>query len=90
MDFFVYIRCRPGRTAEVGLALARKRMPEVRDIYSISGKWDLMVRVRCATTQDFGGEIIESLLDGQWDKIKRTETLIGYRTFDPEDAFVED
>ena len=90
MDFFIYVRCKPGKTREVGVAMARLQMPQVREIYSISGKWDLMVRVQCASTQDFEADIIESLLSGQWNNIKRTETVIGYRTFDPEDAYIED
>ena len=87
MDFFLYVRCKPGKTSEVGIAMAKLQMPQVREIYSISGKWDIMVRVQCTSTSDFEAEIIETLLSGQWDNIKRTETGIGYRTFDPEDAF---
>ena len=90
MDFFLYVRCKPGRTSEVGVAMAKLQMPQVREIYSISGKWDIMVRVQCTSTSDFEAEIIETLLSGQWDNIKRTATVIGYRTFDPEDAFFEE
>ncbi|MDB5672773.1 MAG: Lrp/AsnC family transcriptional regulator [Alphaproteobacteria bacterium] len=90
MDFFIFIRCKPGRTSAVGVAMAKVQLPQVREIYSISGKWDLMVRVQGEAREDFEASIIESLLSGQWQDIKRTETVIGYRTFDPEDAYVED
>ena len=92
MQFFIFIRCKPGRTTEVGLSMVRKNLKEVQEIHSISGEWDLMVRalVRSSGVEaDFESNVMETLLADQWDNVDRTQTIIGYRVFNPEDAFVE-
>jgi DNA-binding Lrp family transcriptional regulator len=91
MQFFIFIRCKPGKTTEVGLAMVGKRLPEVQEIHSISGEWDLMVRamVKARTDADFESSVMEVLLADQWDNVDRTQTVIGYRVFNPEDSFVE-
>jgi DNA-binding Lrp family transcriptional regulator len=92
MQFFIFIRCRPGRTTEVGRAMVLKRLPEVQEIHSISGEWDLMVRamVRSRGAEaDFESNVMEALLADQWDNVERTQTIIGYRVFNPDDSFVE-
>jgi DNA-binding Lrp family transcriptional regulator len=92
MQFFIFIRCRPGKTTEVGRAMVLKRLPEVQEIHSISGEWDLMVRamVRARGAEaDFESNVMEALLADQWDNVERTQTIIGYRVFNPDDSFVE-
>jgi len=92
MQFFIFIRCKPGKTTEVGLAMVRKRLKEVQEIHSISGEWDLMVRALLsprAADADFESNVMETLLADQWDNVDRTQTVIGYRVFNPEDSFVE-
>ena len=92
MQFFIFVRCKPGKTTEVGLAMVRKSLPEVQEIHSISGEWDLMVRAKLAPRRieaDFETNVMETLLADQWDNVDRTQTIIGYRVFNPEDAFVE-
>jgi DNA-binding Lrp family transcriptional regulator len=92
MQFFIFIRCKPGRTSEVGLAMVAKRLPEVQEVHSISGEWDLMVRANVRTRgadPDFEASVMEKLLADQWDNVDRTQTIIGYRVFNPDDSFVE-
>jgi DNA-binding Lrp family transcriptional regulator len=92
MHFFIFIRCKPGTTSAVGLSMVRKQLPEVQEIHSISGEWDLMVRalVRSRGAEaDFEASVMETLLAGQWGNVQRTQTIVGYRVFNPEDAFVE-
>ena len=92
MQFFIFIRCKPGRTTEVGLSMVRKNLKEVQEIHSISGEWDLMVRalVRSSGVEaDFESNVMETLLADQWDNVDRTQTIIGYRVFNPDDSFVE-
>ena len=92
MQFFIFIRCKPGRTTEVGQAMVRKRLPEVQEIHSISGEWDLMVRANVrarGAESDFEASVMEVLLSDQWDNVARTQTIIGYRVFNPDDTFVE-
>jgi DNA-binding Lrp family transcriptional regulator len=92
MQFFIFVRCKPGRTTQVGQAMVRKRLPEVQEIHSISGEWDLMVRANVkarGAEDDFETNVMEVLLAEQWDNVDRTQTVIGYRVFNPDDSFVE-
>jgi DNA-binding Lrp family transcriptional regulator len=92
MQFFIFIRCKPGKTTEVGQSMVRKRLPEVQEIHSISGEWDLMVRALVkprGVETDFESNVMETLLSDQWDNVDRTQTIIGYRVFNPDDAFIE-
>jgi DNA-binding Lrp family transcriptional regulator len=85
MHFFVFIGCVPGKTSDVGLSIAQKALPQVQEIYSVSGDYDLLVRVQF-NGRDFEGDVIETMLAGQWDNVRRTHTVIGYRVYNPEDA----
>ena len=85
MQFFVFIGCAPGKTSEVGLGISQKALPQVQEIYSVSGDWDLLVRVQF-DGRDFETDVIETMLAGQWDNVRRTHTVIGYRVYDPNDA----
>ncbi len=92
MQFFIFIRCKPGKTTEVGLSMVRKQLPEVQEIHSISGEWDLMVRAMTkprGAESDFESSVMEVLLSDQWENVHRTQTIVGYRVFNPEDAFIE-
>ncbi len=92
MQFFIFIRCKPGKTTEVGLSMVRKQLPEVQEIHSISGEWDLMVRAMVkprGAESDFEANVMEVLLADQWDNVQRTQTIVGYRVFNPEDSFIE-
>ena len=92
MQFFIFIRCKPGKTSAVGQAMVAKRLPEVQEIHSISGEWDLMVRALLkarGAEADFEVSVMETLLADQWDNVERTQTIIGYRVFNPDDSFVE-
>ena len=92
MQFFIFVRCKPGKTTQVGLSMVKKRLPQVQEIHSISGEWDLMVRAIVRTggsDPDFEASVMEVLLADQWDNVDRTQTIIGYRVFDPDDSFVE-
>ncbi|HJQ15882.1 MAG TPA: Lrp/AsnC ligand binding domain-containing protein [Allosphingosinicella sp.] len=85
MIFFVSIRCKPGKTNEVGLALAKKSLAQVEEIYSVSGDWDLMVQIRYDRDVDFEADVLEAVLQENWDNVERTQTVIAYRVYDPDD-----
>lgn len=85
MIFFVSIRCKPGKTNEVGLALAKKSLAQVEEIYSVSGDWDLMVQIRYDRDVDFEADVLEAVLQENWDKVERTQTVIAYRVYNPDD-----
>lgn len=87
MQFFIFIRCSPGKTSEVGVAMAKKALPQVQEIYSVSGEWDLMVRANFEGSDDFESEVIDLLLADNWHNIQRTHTIVSYRVFSPDDVF---
>lgn len=88
MHFFIFIRCKPGKTNHVAVAMVRKELPEVREVHSISGEWDLMVRAKIASRggeADFEANVMEVLLSDQWENVERTQTIVGFRVYNPDD-----
>lgn len=83
-SFFIFVRCDRGQTYEVGRRIVRD-VPGVKEVSSISGKWDLLVQLAVDDRQDVGELINERLaaIDG----IKRTKTLVAYFVYNPDDVF---
>jgi hypothetical protein len=86
--FFIFIRTTPGRANEVGVALAKSKSQHIKDISSISGKWDLLLRVEIDNRRDVSEDVIAKLFDV--DHIRRTKTEVGYAVFDPGDYTLDD
>lgn len=74
--FYIFVRCEPGRTYEVGLEIAKKHLPYVTEISSISGEWDLLLRVAIDKRLDLGRVLAEQLL-GVGGVVK-TMTIVAY------------
>lgn len=74
--FYVFARCAPGKAYEVGLAIAQKQFPYVTEISSISGEWDLLLRIAIDKRLDLGRVMAEQLhgIDG----IVKTMTIVAY------------
>lgn len=92
MQFFIFIRCTPGKTNQVAMSIVKKARPEVQEVHSISGEWDLMVRAKIASREgeaDFEANVMEVLLSDQWEHIQRTQTIVGFRVYNPDDAGFE-
>jgi DNA-binding Lrp family transcriptional regulator len=92
MQFFIFIRCKPGKTNQVAMSIVKKERPEVQEVHSISGEWDLMVRAKIASREgeaDFEANVMEVLLADQWEHIQRTQTIVGFRVYNPDDAGFE-
>ena len=88
MHFFIFIRCKPGKTNQVAMSMVKKELPEVREVHSISGEWDLMVRAKIASREgeaDFEANVMEVLLSDQWENVERTQTIVGCRVYNPDD-----
>jgi DNA-binding Lrp family transcriptional regulator len=67
----------------------KKDLPEVQEVHSISGDWDLMVRAKITSQgaeADFEGSVMEVLLSDQWENVQRTQTIVGYRVYNPDDS----
>ena len=74
--FYVFVRCGPGKTYQVGLDIAQKHLPYVTEISSISGEWDLLIRVAIDKRLDLGRVLAEQLL-GVLGVVK-TKTIVAY------------
>jgi DNA-binding Lrp family transcriptional regulator len=86
--FFIFVKCDPGKAYEVGMAIIRRKLEYVADVSSISGKWDLLLRVELDDRRDVARTIIEPLIE--IGHIKRTKTLFAYDVYDPADVFFAD
>ena len=83
-QFYVFVKCRVGQTYDVGRAILAQ-VPHVREVLSISGRWDLLVKIVIDTREDVG-ELINKKLAGAGD-ILDTETIVAYPVFDKADVF---
>ena len=75
---FVMVKCELGRAYEVA-ASAADRVEEVSEVYSTSGRYDLLLKCVLAAGQDVGHFVTESLqrLPG----VKDTFSLIAFKAF---------
>jgi DNA-binding Lrp family transcriptional regulator len=75
---FVMVKCELGRAYEVA-ASAADRVEEVSEVYSTSGRYDLLLKCVLAPGKDVGHFVNESLqrLPG----VKDTFTLIAFKAF---------
>ena len=74
---FIQIRCRPGTTYSVAEAIALREIHS--ELYSISGPFDLLLKLYIPDNADVGHYINENLLD--IDNIERTETTLTFKAF---------
>lgn len=74
---FVQIRCRPGTGYQVADEIARREIHS--ELYSVSGDYDLLMKMYIAEDQDTGKVINDSLLD--IDGIERTHTTLTFKAF---------
>lgn len=82
--FFAFVRVDLGKTYEVGRQIIRD-VPYVKEVSSISGSWDLLVKIVIDTREDVGELINEKLsaIPG----IRRTKTMVAYFVYNKEDVF---
>jgi DNA-binding Lrp family transcriptional regulator len=76
---FVLIRCELGRVEEVANAIME--IEGVSEIHSITGPWDLLVKLY-AKEYDAFGDIIPDEVQ-KVPGIRETETLLAFRAFKP-------
>lgn len=74
--FYIFLRCEPGKTYSVGLEIAKKHLPYVTEISSVSGEWDLLLRIAIDKRLDLGRVLEEQLLGVEG--IERTNTIVAY------------
>ena len=86
--FFIFIEAEAGKAHELGIALAKRKIEHVKDISSISGKWDLLLRVEIDNRRDVSQDVIAQLFE--LDYIKRTKTVVAYAVYDPAGFALDD
>jgi DNA-binding Lrp family transcriptional regulator len=82
--FFIFVSCARGQTYTVGRAILAE-VPGVKEVSSVSGKWDLLVQLIVHEANDVGQLINERLaaIDG----IRKTKTLVAYYVYNRDDVF---
>ena len=74
---FVQIRCRPGTAYDVADKIGDKEIHS--ELYSISGDYDLLLKMYVSKDEDIGRYINNNLLDIEG--IERTHTIQTYKAF---------
>ena len=74
---FVQIRCRPGTAYNVADEIGMREIHS--ELYSISGDYDLLLKLYVPESEDIGKFINDNLLD--IDGIERTHTTQTYKAF---------
>ena len=75
---FVQVKCQLGRAYDVAVRLSDGLEP-TPEVYSTSGRWDLILRCNLPAETDIGRFVTESIqtVDG----VRDTFTTIAYRAF---------
>lgn len=69
------------RIKAIGEQLAE--MPEVSDVFSVAGKFDLVAIVRVSANEDLADLVTDRMV--KLDGIRETETLIAFRAYSRKD-----
>ncbi len=75
--FFVHVKCQLGRTYDVAAAIADREIAS--EIHSISGEYDLLVKLYLEKDEDVGRFIAENMHDIAG--IERTVTTMTFKAF---------
>ncbi|WP_242396338.1 Lrp/AsnC ligand binding domain-containing protein [Anaeromyxobacter oryzisoli] len=76
---FVLVKCHLGRLEQVANALME--IEGVSEVHSVTGAWDLLVKLYAPTYEEFG-DLIPDLLQ-KVPGVRDTETLLAFRAFKP-------
>jgi DNA-binding Lrp family transcriptional regulator len=76
---FVMVKCELGRLEEVANAIME--LDGVSEVHSVTGSWDLLVKLFAPGYEDFG-DLIPDLLQ-KVPGIRDTQTMLAFRAFKP-------
>ncbi len=76
---FVMVKCELGRLEEVANAIME--LEGVSEVHSVTGEWDLLVKLFAPSYEAFG-DVIPDVLQ-KVPGIRNTETLLAFRAFKP-------
>ena len=74
---FIQIQCKPGTTYKVANAIVLREIHS--EMYSISGEFDLLLKLYIPSDEDVGMFINDNLLDIEF--IERTVTTLTFKAF---------
>ncbi len=74
---FINVLCKPGTTYDVANALSEKELHS--EMYSISGDFDLLLKVYVPENEDIGRFVNDHILTVK--NIERTRTTIAFKAF---------
>jgi len=77
----VLIQTRHGCTKDVAEALAA--FPEISEVYSVGGSYDVVALVRVKQNEDIADMVTERMV--KVEGIERTETMIAFKTYSRHD-----
>jgi len=74
---FVLIRARGDRIAALGEAIAE--LPQVAEVYSVTGPFDLLALLRLKDLEELDDAVTQGIL--VLEGVERTETLLAFRAY---------
>ncbi|WP_208350559.1 Lrp/AsnC ligand binding domain-containing protein [Pseudaestuariivita rosea] len=74
---FIFFRCKPGSAYRVASELAEKELHS--ELYSISGDFDLLMKVYVPKDEDLGLFVNEKILGSE--DIVRSQTVMAFKAF---------
>ncbi|GAB5602642.1 Lrp/AsnC ligand binding domain-containing protein [Thermus sp. FJN-A] len=74
---FVLIRARGDRIAALGEAIAE--LPQVAEVYSVTGPFDLVALLRLKDIEELDDAVTQGIL--ALEGVERTETLLAFRAY---------
>lgn len=77
----VLIQAKHGQTNEIAEALAE--FPEISEVYSVGGSFDVIALVRVKSNEDIATMVTERM--AKVSGIERTETLIAFKSYSRHD-----
>jgi DNA-binding Lrp family transcriptional regulator len=78
---FVMIQAEPNKIADIAQTIAN--MPNVAEVYSVTGDFDIMVILRLAEYEELAEVVPEGL--ARLEGILRTNTVLAFRRFSTKD-----
>ncbi|MGH2746994.1 MAG: Lrp/AsnC family transcriptional regulator [Actinomycetota bacterium] len=78
----VLATCDPHRIPDSAEAIAE--IPEVSEVYSVAGEYDLVIMVRVRRHEDLARVVTEGIL--KVPGIQRTQTLVGFKIYSRHDV----
>ena len=81
VTFIILLNVKSNRITEIAEQLAD--MPEISEVYSVTGNYDLVVIVRTRSNDDVA-ELVTNRL-GPIEGIEQTDTMLAFKTFSKHD-----